>query len=169
MAQQLSTGLKDLMQKEMSHYLQMLVAGTYGVPASLYWVGLQLSNQRASRQLDAIGFYSRTIFNMMQSIENKMNHKLIPMLDAKRKFRFKFNVSEMPLAQTVRLADNREKERWFQAQVINREYLYEFLNLDTSRLTEQEKNEWYQGNKGAGADMNNGAGEQDLATNNGLE
>ena len=171
---QLTAGLTDLLNKDLTHHLEVLVSGVYGVPASLFWVGLQLSNQRASRQMDAIGFYSRTIYNLMQGIETKLTRKLLKTIQIYtgvnlKKFRLRFDTSEMPLAQFTRLSDNREKERWWQEQIIPRGYLYDFLNLDKSRLTGEQLEEMYQGSKGAGADLNIGKGSQSIEEGNGLE
>lgn len=158
--QTLSAGLDNLLQKDLAHFLEVLVAGTYGVPASLYWVGLELSNQRASREQDAIGFYARTIHNLMTRIAQKLNNSVVPLLGFGGKFRFFFDVSQMPLSQVLRLPNNREKERWFQTQIINRGMAWDLLGLPVDQLSDKEKKEMYQGNKGAGASLNNGAGNQ---------
>lgn len=164
---QLGSGIDSLFQEGLSHSLQVQIAGAYGVPASLYLVGLKLSNQRASRQMDAIDFYARTIFNLMTRISGKFNRHIIPRFADRTKFRFRFDVSEMPLAQFTRLQDNREKERWFQANIINRGFLWEMLDLPVERLSEEEKKEMYGGNKGAGADLSNGTGSQSITSLNG--
>lgn len=166
---QLGTGIENLAQKDLVHNLEVLVAGAYGVPASIFWIGLVYSNQRASRQMDSITFYARTIFNLMKRIASKFNRHIITRFGAKGKFRFRFDTSQMPLAQFTRLQDNREKERWFQQRVINRGHLWEFLDLPIERLSQTERDEMYQGNKGAGADLNVGAGDQNISAQNGNE
>lgn len=167
----IGTPLSDVMQPEIMQWIETLVSGVYGIPASVFWAGLQFSNQRASRQMDVSDFYANTVSRTMKRVARNLGQFTVPKFLGSRwqeRFTIYPDVSEMPLAQHVRAKDNREAERHWQLRITDKGYTYERLGLDTSRLTEEQKKEFYDG-KVEKDNLNAGKGEQSIEENNGLE
>lgn len=168
--QKVGSYLPELMSKDLLHYIESLVQSVYGVPPSLFWVGLQLSNQRASRQQDSLDFYNQTVHPAHQRIEKRLTRWAVPkFLPGKEgKFRIHFDTDNMPLAQYVRSIKNREAERQWQMQLLNRGEARNALNLPINNLTDEEKKEYYSGTRNE-ENLSVGTGDQSLQKDNGLE
>lgn len=164
---ELGSPIENILQSDLVHFIETLVSSVYGVPPSIFWAGLQFSNQRASRQMDGIDFYSRTINNLISRIETRFSSFFPPLLDGnKSRFRIKLSTEAMPLAQDVRLKRFRFFERLWQLQILNLGQITELLDFSTKHLTEEQKISYY---KGGSANLNVGAGSQNVDSNNGLE
>lgn len=147
----LGSPLNEYFSKELIHLLETLISGTFGVPPSIFWAGLEYSNQRASRQSDSIDFYNRTIhpFLFTRAAKN-LGKFLIPMFLGskwKQKFILDFDVSKMPLAQFVRSENIKTFERWWSQMLIPRGRFYELAELDVNLLTKDKQDEYYSGGK----------------------
>lgn len=167
----LGSELPALINKEVLQYIDALISGVYKIPPSLFWAGMQSSNQRASRQQDSIDFYNMKIHPMQERITSRLGRFFVPkFLGEKNKDRFRMNtdVSEMALAQYAITKQYRMYERWYQLRIINRGKMLEYVNEPTTDLTEAQRKEWYSGSNNSQG-MNAGAGEQSIEEGNGLE
>jgi hypothetical protein len=172
----LGSPLPELMNKDLLQYIDALISGVYKIPPSLFWAGMQSSNQRASRQQDSIDFYNMKIRPLLIRITSRLSHFLVPKFikepkSGKQTFRIGFDVSEMPLAQYAVTKQYRMYERWYQLRLIQRGTFLNYVNEPTTDLTDEELNEWYSGSNNSNG-MNIGAGDQPIeggAGGNGLE
>jgi len=168
----LGSPLPELMNSDLLQYVDALISGVYKIPPSLFWAGMQSSNQRASRQQDSIDFYNMKIRPLLVRITSRLSDYLVPLFikDSKAKFRIGYDVSEMPLAQYAVTKQYRMYERWYQLRLIQRGTFLEYVNEPTDTLTKEELAEWYQG--GGATGMSAGTGDQPVeggAGGSGLE
>lgn len=160
--------LKDLINKDLVYFIESRIAMRYGIPASVFWIGLENSNQRASRQSDSIDFYTRTIHPLLKRFTKRLNQFLMPRFFGKNsKHKLVFDTSAMPAAQQLQLERNREIERRWQVRLVKRGATLDALQLGRSGYTTEELEAFYDGSNNQG--MNAGAGQQSPSLNNGLE
>lgn len=162
--------LPELLNKDLLQYIDALISGVYKIPPSLFWAGLQSSNQRASRQQDSIDFYNMKIQPMLVRMTERLSKFLVPkFLPGKEgKFRVGFDVSEMPLAQYAVTKEYRMYERWWTQRIIKRGTFLNYVNdASASKLSEKERGEFYDGGKQG--QLGAGTGEQSIESENGLE
>lgn len=166
----IGSALPELMNKDLLQYLEALVSGVYKVPSSIFWAGMQSSNQRASRQQDSIDFYNQKIKPMNERIDSRLGDFLVPKFirNTKAQFRVSTDTSEMALAQYANTKQYRMYERWYQLRLISRGQMLEFVNEPTDHLSTEEYDEWYSGSNDSQG-MNVGAGSQSVEEDNGLE
>ena len=166
----IGSALPELMNPDLLQYLESLVSAVYKVPPSIFWAGMQSSNQRASRQQDSIDFYNQKIKPMNERIDSRISDFLVPKFikGTKAQFRISTDTSEMALAQYANTKQYRMYERWYQLRLINRGQMLEFVNEPTDHLTTEEYDEWYSGSNDSQG-MNVGAGAQSVEEDNGLE
>lgn len=170
-ATRMGSPLTELMNKDLLQYIEALVSSVYGVPSSIFWLGLQASNQRASRQQDSIDFWNRKIKPLQERICQRVGKFLMPKFFTERqakRFRLWVDTSEMPLAQYANTRQYRMYERWYQMRIIPRGKFLNYVNEPTDDYTQEQLDEFYDGGKGE-EQLNVGKGEQDTEDNNGLE
>jgi phage portal protein BeeE len=70
--------LKETIGKEIYYEIEGRVCATYGVPPTLYEVGIRYGGQRASAEQSEKDFYNRTISKILARIEGKINQLIVP-------------------------------------------------------------------------------------------
>jgi hypothetical protein len=163
---QLGSPIENILQPQIVQWIELTISAHYGVPPSLFWAGLQYSNQRASRQSDSIDFYQRTISNLLQRLEERLTKFFCTILnDSNSKFKVQFDRKTMPLAQDVLIRDGVQVQREWTQKMLTREQMSEKAGIDVSHLTEEEKKSYYDGSP----NLNSANGDKATQANNGLE
>jgi len=70
--------LNDTIGKEIYYEIQGRVCSTYGVPPTLYEIGMRYSGQRASAEQHERDFYNRTISKILARFESKITQLVVP-------------------------------------------------------------------------------------------
>lgn len=70
--------IKETIGKEIYYEIQGRVCATYGVPPTLYEMGLRWGSQRASSEQAEKDFYNRTISKILARFQNKITQLVVP-------------------------------------------------------------------------------------------
>lgn len=75
--------IKETIGKEIYYEIQGRVCATYGVPPTLYEMGLRWGSQRASSEQAEKDFYNRTISKILIRFQNKIEQLVLPSYNEK--------------------------------------------------------------------------------------
>jgi HK97 family phage portal protein len=70
--------IDDTVGKSLYFEIQDRVCATYGVPPTLYEVGMATSSQKANASQGEKDFYNRTISKVLTRLQQKINHLIVP-------------------------------------------------------------------------------------------
>lgn len=70
--------IDEELSKGLYYEIQGRICATYGVPSTLYEVGMKFGSQRASAEQAEKDFYNRTISKILKRIELKINRLVVP-------------------------------------------------------------------------------------------
>lgn len=76
--ERIQENIKETIGKEIYYEIQGRICATYGVPPTLYEMGLKYGSQKANAQQGEMDFYNRTISIILTRILNKMNQLVVP-------------------------------------------------------------------------------------------
>lgn len=76
--ERLQDKIEESIAKGLYYEIQGRVCATYGVPPTLYEMGLKYGSQRASAEQAEKDFFNRTISKILIRIENKVNKLIVP-------------------------------------------------------------------------------------------
>jgi phage portal protein BeeE len=76
--ERLQDKIEESISKGIYYEIQNRVCATYGVPPTLYEMGLRYGSQRSSAEQGEKDFYNRTISKILARIESKVNKLIVP-------------------------------------------------------------------------------------------
>jgi HK97 family phage portal protein len=73
--------IEETIAKNLYYEIQGRVCATYGVPVTLYEMGMRYGSQRSSAEQHEKDFYNRTICKILARFESKINQLVVPSYD----------------------------------------------------------------------------------------
>lgn len=98
--------IEETIGKSLYYEIQNHVCATYGVPPTLYEMGLRYGAQRANAEQGEKDFYNRTISKILTRLEKKINQLVVPSY-GEEGLEVAWDLSEMGIAAF--LIENKEK------------------------------------------------------------
>lgn len=89
--------IKETIGKEIYYEIEGRICATYGVPPTLYEMGIRYGGQRASAEQSEKDFFNRTISKILVRIQNKINQLVVPSYDTPG-LEVAWDLSEMGIA-----------------------------------------------------------------------
>lgn len=104
--------LNDTIGKDLYYEIQNRVCATYGVPPTLYEMGLEHASQRSSSAQHEMDFYNRTISKILTRFQNKITQLVVPSFNTPG-LEVSWDLSEMGIASfLVDKKENRTLAHW---------------------------------------------------------
>lgn len=104
--------IKETIGKEIYYEIQGRICATYGVPPTLYEMGLKYGSQKANAVQGQEDFYNRTISIILNRILNKFNQLVVPSYNTPG-LEVAWDLSEMGIASfLLEKKDTRAENHW---------------------------------------------------------
>lgn len=105
--ERIQENIKETIGKEIYYEIQGRVCATYGVPATMFEMGLRYGGQRAAAQQAEKDFYNRTISKILMRLKTKFEQLLVPSFNTPG-LELDWDLSEMGIAGFLLQAEEKK-------------------------------------------------------------
>lgn len=127
--------IEDTIGKSLYYEIQGRVCATYGVPPTLYEMGLRYGAQRANAEQGEKDFYNRTISKILARLQKKINQLVVSSYNEKG-LEVGWDLSELGIASFIADAKEKRLMQHWQLGLINRNETRALLGYEPVTVAE---------------------------------